>query len=674
MLSLLYHWGMVISKRVRDRAEKLRIEISRHDRLYHVLDTPEIPDSAYDELLAELRTIESEYPDLVVSESPTQRVGAVPLTGFEKVRHANSQWSFDNVFSPEELQEWDTRVKKLAGLGDVTYVCEHKIDGLKIILTYENGKLIRGATRGDGDVGEDVTQNIRTIRGIPLQLTKPRTVTVIGEAWLSHAELARINEERQSSDKATFANTRNAAAGSIRQLDSRITASRRLECFIYDVDVIDDDNPKTQHEELELLKELGFRTNPYWKQSSGVDEIISYYNKWQKEREKLPYEIDGIVIKVDSISIQKDLGHTAKSPRYAIAFKFPAEQVTTVVEDIVLQVGRTGVLTPVAHLRPVRVSGSVVSRATLHNEDEIKRLDVRVGDTVILQRAGDVIPDIVRVLVDLRDGSEKSYRFPKHVPACGGDGSIERVPGAAAWRCVDGGSLEQRVRLFEHFVSKKAFDIEGVGPQVVSAMLEAGLINTFDDLFTLTEGDVLELEGFAEVSAKNIIGAIGKASGVSLQRLLVGLSIPHVGEEVARIISYKFNTIDRLRSSNIEELGIIDGVGEVIAEAVVAWFANTDNSSMLDRLLGYIKISAPSGEVSSVLRGKTFVLTGSLSSLSRDEAAERIRTLGGSVTNSVSKNTSYVVAGQDPGSKYEKAQALGIQVLTEAEFMAIVEA
>lgn len=655
------------------RVDKLRKEILRHDRLYHAEDAPEIPDSAYDALVAELRSLETEFPDLITPESPTQRVGSHVQEMFHKVRHEVMQWSFDNVFSPDELRAWDLRTRKLAA-ADLSYICEHKIDGLKIVLTYKEGKLVRGATRGDGEVGEDITANIKAIRSIPLVLSEAIDITVVGEAWFPIKELARVNAEREKNGEALFANPRNAAAGSLRQLDPRVTASRRLESFIYDIGAIKGSAPKTQEEELIYLAKLGFKVNPHWKRCNDVDAILKFYEEWGKRRMTLPYDIDGVVIKVNEVAMQEKLGYTAKAPRAAIAFKFPAEQVATVLEDIVLQVGRTGVLTPVAHLRPVRVAGSMVSRATLHNEDEIKRLDVRIGDTVILQRAGDVIPDIVRVLPELRTGKEKVYRFPKKVALCGGDGSIERIPGEAAWRCVHKGSLEQQIRIFEHFVSKKAFDVDGVGPQVVGALLEAGLVASFDDLFTLTEGDFLQVPGFAEVSAKNAVAAIRKARKVSLARLLVGLSIPHVGEEVARTIALHMGTIQKLRTTSVEELSMIEGVGEIIARSIVAWFTEEDHTKMLDRLLAHIEVERVAAPRSKKLAGQTFVLTGTLTSLSRDEAGERIRALGGTVSSSVSKKTGYVVAGADPGSKYDTAQELGVPVLTEEDFLRIVGA
>lgn len=659
-------------KKAEERGEILRREIDRHDHLYHTKDAPEISDSAYDALLAELRSIEAAYPDLVTPESPTQRVGSTPLSGFSKVRHEVPQWSFDNVFSGEELRVWETRVRKLAGNSDISYVCEHKIDGLKVVLTYEKGKLIRAATRGNGEIGEDITTNIRTVRTVPLSLTKPLSITVMGEAWLSRKELLRINTERKKNEEPLFANPRNAAAGSLRQLDPRITASRKLEVYIYDIGNIEGNPPESQEDELEFLDGLGFNVNPYHKEVKDADSILAYYELWQKKRETLPYDVDGVVIKVNNTRLQEKLGYTAKAPRYAIAFKFPAEQVTTVVEDIVLQVGRTGVLTPVAHLRPVHVAGSMVSRATLHNEDEIKRLDVRVGDTVILQRAGDVIPDIVQVLPEFRTGKEKPYRFPKKVALCGGDGSIERVPGEAAWRCVYGGSLPQQVRLFEHFVGKKAFDVEGVGPQVVKALLEGGLISAFDDLFTLTEGDFLELEGFAEMSAKKAVDALTKARKVSLSRLLVGLSIPHVGEEVARVLAEEFETIQKLRRAEEESIARVYGIGPIIAKSLYEWLHDVENEKLLSRLLKHVTVLEEKRAKNNKLSGKTFVMTGTLESLSRDDAEMLVRSLGGTATSSVSKKTSYVVAGSDPGQKVDKARSLGVPVLTEAEFLSIV--
>ncbi len=664
------------------RAKKLRDVIRHHTYLYHVLDTPEISDEAYDTLLQELLQIEQEYPSLQTSDSPTQRVGAIVREEFTKVRHKVPQWSFDNVFSPEELHEWGERVvRHMERLrikkSVVAYTIEHKIDGLKIILEYEKGVFVRGATRGDGVVGEDITVNLRTVNSIPLVLPEPIDIIVGGEAWLSHTELERINAERAARGEALFANPRNAAAGSLRQLDSKVTAQRRLDTFIYDIYALSTTGtqiltPKTQGEELTLLKELHFKVNPFWKTVNSINDIIAEYERWQRKRHSQAYEMDGIVAAVDDSTLQERLGYTAKAPRYAIAFKFPAEQVTTVVEDIVLQVGRTGVLTPVAHLRPVRVAGSVVSRATLHNEDEIARLDVRVGDTVVLQKAGDVIPDIVRVLTDLRSGKEKKFVFPKKVVACGGDGSIERVPGTAAWRCVSKDSFDQRSRILAHFASKKALDIDGLGPSTVESLLRAGLINTFNDFYTLKKGDLLELEGFGEMSADNLLAAIEASKKVPLERLITGLSIGQVGEETARDLAREF-TLEQLRGADVEALSAIEGIGEVVATSIVQWFNDTENTSVLDSLLQHISVTRTTHVGSDTFKGKTFVLTGTLENLSREEAKEQIRARGGKVSSTVSAQTDYVVAGSSAGSKLEKAHELGVTVLNEDEFASMMQ-
>jgi len=668
---------MSVPKDVKNRAKKLQETINQHSRLYHSLDAPEISDQAYDALVAELSELENTYPELITPDSPTKRIGDVPVEKFSKVEHKVPQWSFDNVFSEEEFVAWDEKTKRFLKKGkdeQIEYVCEHKIDGLKIVLEYKAGKLVSGATRGDGVIGEEITSNIRTIRSIPLTLNEKVDCIVVGEAWLSHREFERINKERKEEGVELFANPRNAAAGSLRQLDPKIAASRHLNSFVYDIDLLEGAKaPETQDKEIDLISKMGFKINSYGKVCLGADNVIKYYRKWMEKGKEEEYEMDGVVVKVNDIELQKRLGHTAKAPRFAVAFKFPAEQVTTVVEDIVLQVGRTGVLTPVAHLRPVRVAGSTVSRATLHNEDEIKRLDVRIGDTVIIQKAGDVIPDILEVLTDLRTGTEKKYHWPKKVPACGGDGSIERIQGQAAWRCVDKNSLEQKKRVFAHFVSKKAFDIDRVGEKVTAQLLDEGLINTFDDIFTLTEGDLLLLPGFAEKSAKQSVEAINAARDVSLQRLLVGLSIPHVGEEVARIVAEHFVTLDNIRGASEDGIKIAEGVGDTVARSIAEWFSDEENKKMLKRLLNEIRVKETKKiKGKRPLEGQTFVLTGSLKNMSRDEAKERIRRAGGKVSSSVSRSTGYVVAGEKPGSKLTDAKRLNAKVLTEDEFLRIV--
>lgn len=654
------------------RLAKLREAIEHHRYLYHVLNNSEISPEALDSLKHELVEIEEMYPELVTPGSPSQRVAGTPLKEFKKVRHTVSQWSFNDAFTEEDMRDFDARVKRFLkdSLGRVvtpTYTCELKIDGLKMVLSYEKGSLVSGATRGDGKIGEDVTQNLRTIESVPLTLTELLSLVVEGEAYMPKSEFGRQNKERANRGEEPFANPRNIAAGSIRQLDSRIAAERHLDAFVYDIGYIHGHFPKTQIEELEFLKNLGFRVNPHFALCEDIDKVISFWNVWKKKAPKEDYWIDGVVVKVNEKSYQDALGYTGKAPRFGIAFKFPAEQVTTVVEDIVLQVGRTGVVTPVAHLRPVSVAGSTVSRATLHNEDEIKRLDVRIGDTVVLQKAGDVIPDIVAVVKEMRTGKEKPYVFPNFVEDC--DGPIERIPGQAAYRCVNKNSFAQKRRTFYYFVSKKGFDIDGCGPKVIDALLDAGLVGSYDDLFTLTEGDILSLSRFAEKSAKNLIESIAHARTITLEKFLTALSIPNVGEETAHDLAEAFGDIEKIRNTTIDDFNAEYGIGDVVAHALVAWFADPHHRLLLERLLAHVHIENPKRVTKKgKLSGMTFVLTGTLVSLDRDKAKERIRSLGGEISESVSSKTKFVVAGENPGSKFAKARSLGVRVLTEKEF------
>ena len=728
----------VIPVQVKERLTKLKTTIERHRYNYHVLDKQDISEAALDSLKNELMQIETKYPELISSDSPSQRVAGKPLDAFKKVPHKVAQWSFNDAFSPEDIVVFDTRVKRFlqnrvqettldtgldsaidiadfdytkrlsravkdksypldstidTGLdkpidtlssapvkGAPTYVCELKIDGLKIVLEYQKGIFVRGATRGDGKVGEDVTENVRTIESVPLTLSRPVDIIVEGEAYMSKKVFKVLNSEREKKGEPVFANPRNVTAGSIRQLDPRIVAERKLSTFIYDVAQSSESVPETQDGELAYLRELGFRVNPYSQVCATVDEVISYWKIWQKKAPKEDYLIDGAVIKVRDKKQQEMLGYTGKAPRFGIAFKFPAEQVTTVVEDIVLQIGRTGVLTPVAHLKPVSVAGSTVSRATLHNEDEIKRLDVRIGDTVILQKAGDVIPDIVSVLTEMRTGREKPYVFPKKVMACGGDGGIERIPGQVAWRCVNRNSEGEQKRRLYHCVSKKAFDMDGVGPKIIDAFLEHGLITNFSDVFTLKKGDLLALPRFAEKSVDNILFAIEKAREVTLARFIISLSIPQVGEETAHDLAKHFGTIEKLMQAKVEELQSIYGVGDIVAESFVSWFGDADNKKLVGDLLKQVKISAEkkiAGAISisvknSAVVGKTFVFTGSMTTLDRDSAKDMVRALGGEVSGSVSKETDFVVAGESAGSKLEKAESLGVKIVTEEQFLKMV--
>jgi DNA ligase (NAD+) len=691
-----------------DRLNKLKEAIEKYRYEYHVLDKASISEEALDSLKHELVEIEAKYPELITPDSPSQRVAGKPLPEFKKVRHVVPQWSLNDAFSPEEVREFDARVKRFlaqAGVNSLavsgakpTYTCEHKIDGLHIVLTYEKGELKTAVTRGDGVVGEDVTLNVRTIESVPLKLHKPVNIIVEGEVWMAKHTLEELNEKQKEIGEEPFANPRNLAAGSLRQLDPKVTASRRLDSFIYDVSEYEP-FPKTQHEELELLGELGFKVNKHYRHCKDIEEAVEYWREWQKKMPRQDYWADGVVIKVDERKYQEAIGYTGKGPRFVVAFKFPAAQVTTILEDIVFQVGRTGVITPVAVLRPVSIGGSTVSRATLHNEDEIKRLDVRIGDTVILQKSGDVIPDIMGVVSELRPaGAAKAgpFKWPRKVAACGGDGAIERVPGEVAWRCVSKDSFEQVKRRFHYFVSKHCFDIDGMGPKIIDALLEAGLISSFDDIFALKKGDLLNMERFAEKSADNLIVAIEKARKVTLARFLASLSIPQVGEETAYDVARHFESnalyLSKVATKGSTIIAVIDaskddfesiyGVGPVVAQSLADWFADKGNQKLIKDLLKQVTIidespstsaASSSGAKVAKLTGQSFVFTGTMLTLDREAAKKMVRDNGGDVSSSVSKNTSYVVAGGDAGSKLDKARELGVKVINEEGFLEMLK-
>ncbi len=670
---------MKVPSSIRARAKQLREIISKYRSAYHEHDESLISPEALDSLKHELATLEEAYPEIVTSNSPTQRVAGAPLPELIKVKHEVPQWSFNDVFNEEELRAFDERVHRvLVKKGytkKISYECELKIDGLKIVLTYRAGKLVLAATRGDGLVGEDVTHNIKTIPSVPEYLSRDIDIVVEGEVYLSRSGFEKLNMLRKEKGEPLFANPRNAAAGSIRQLDPAVAASRPLALFCYDIAKISESWPKTQTEELQTIAKLGLPVNPHATKVGSVDEIISFWKKWQgSARDLEDYQIDGIAIKVEEHNAQETLGYTGKAPRFAIAFKFPAEQVTTILEDITLQVGRTGVLTPVAHLKRVEVAGTVVARATLHNEDFILEKDIRIGDTVILQKAGDIIPEIVQVLPEFRTGKEKQWRFPKRSPLCGGDGSIERLSGEVAYRCVTAGSYAQQERKLAHFAGRSALDIDGLGVKTVKLLLSNGLISDFDDFFELTEDELSELEGFQETSARNLIAGIRNARKVSLDRLLVGLSIPHVGEETARILAQTFPTINKLQNVREIQLSKIDGIGEIVARAVRSWFDDKENQAMLTRLTKYLsiqKVDAPKSN--GPFFSETIVITGILKHYSREESEDIVRRAGGSISSTVSKKTSFVVAGEKPGSKLVKARALGVTVLSEEEFRARIK-
>ena len=675
---------MATPKEISERARKLRATIERHIELYHTYDTPEISDEAYDALMRELEEIEEHYPELVTPGSPTRRVGGRVLEKFEKVEHAVPQWSFNDAFSVEDIRAFDERVRKILGKSP-EYLTELKIDGLKIVLTYEKGILKTAATRGDGRVGEDVTNNVSTIRSVPLKLVLPVSVIAEGEVWMAKSVFHELNVERKQLGLELFANPRNIAAGSLRQLDPNITRERRLDNFAYDIAQMDQRSdlkgpqgrtlgmPGTQEAELMLLKELGFKVNPHFKKFKDIDGVIGFWKRWQEKKDDEDYLIDGVVVKVNEKKYQDILGYTGKAPRFGIAFKFQAEQVTTVVEDITLQIGRTGVLPPVAILRPVVVAGSTVSRATLHNDDEIKRKDIRIGDTVVLQKAGDVIPEVVRVVEEMRTGKEKVFKFPTHFPLCGGDGRIERISGQAAYRCVSKNSYEQQKRKLSHFASRKVFDIDGMGPKIVSQLMLAGLVSNFDDIFNLKKGDLETLERWGEKSIENLLRAIEKARTVTFARFIAGLSIPQVGEETSRDLANHFGTPEQFAKANFQNLQNMEGVGPIVAKAIVEWFnppaGGKENKKLFEKLLKQVKIVQHVVLNNQTLAGMRFVLTGTLDNIARDDAREKIRELGGEVSESVSKKTTYVVAGTDPGEKLRKAEELGVEILNEKEFL-----
>jgi len=660
------------------RIEELKKAINYHRRLYHVYDKSEISPEALDSLKRELSLLEEEYPEFVNPDSPTQRVEGKPIAGFKKVKHEISQWSFNDAFTEEDIRAFDTRVKRLlkeeGGKTDVSYVAELKIDGFKVVLTYKNGKLATAATRGDGVVGEDVTANVRTIDSIPLALSEEVDVTVEGEIWLPTKELLRINKEREKKGEPLFANPRNAAAGSIRQLDPKIASARKLDSFIYDVVKADFTIPETQFAELGRLQELGFKVNRHFKLCKTIEEVIAFWKEWEGKKGKEDYWIDGVVVKVNERKSQELLGYTGKAPRFAIAFKFAAEQVTTIVERIVIQVGRTGKLTPVAEMRPVSVAGSTVSRATLHNEDEIKRLDVRVGDTVVLQKAGDVIPQVIQVVKELRPKNSKAFTFPKKCPNCGSE--VVRVPGEAAHKCTNKNCFIKERRRLYHFVSKKAMNIEKLGPKIIDRLLEEHLIGAPADIFELEKGDLEVLERFGEKSAQNIIESIEKSKSAPLSKFIFGLGIPHVGEETAILLADEFGSIEKLRKATREELDSIEGVGEKMSGEIVAFFKDNQESKIVDDLIKKLKIQPPEVEPRvkrGPFSGKTLVVTGTLETMSRDEAKNAIRKAGGKVASSISKETDYVLVGENPGSKFDKAQKLGVSVLNESEFKKLLK-
>ncbi len=655
------------------RIEKLREVINRHRYLYHVLDKQEISEGALDSLKKELFDLEQDFPDLITSDSPTQRVGGKPLKEFAKVKHPRPMLSFNDAFDQEDMKEWEARFEKiLPGAKKGGYYCELKIDGLAIELTYKKGIFFVGSTRGDGLIGEDVTQNLKTVEAIPLTIpSKADELVVRGEVFITKKGFEIINKEQGKAGLKAYANPRNLAAGSIRQLDPKITASRNLDSFAYSL--VTGLGQKTHEEEHRILKDLGFKTNQHNKFSKDLNEVRKFRDYWEEHRDKLDYEIDGIVVILNDEKALQRVGVVGKAPRGAIAYKFSPKEAETIVEDIIVQVGRTGTLTPVAVLRPVQIGGTTVSRATLHNLDEIRRLGIKIKDTVIVGRAGDVIPDIKKVLKELRTGKEKEFHMPSKCPAC--KEPIQKVEGQVAYKCANKYCPAIRREAIYHFVSKKALDIDGVGPKIIDQLMDTALIHDVADLFTLEKDDLLNLERFAEKSAENTVKAIQSKKKVSLNKFIYSLGIDHVGEETAFTLAKKFKKLDKIKNAPLEKLRLVPDIGPIVAESIYNWFQRKYNQNLINKFkkAGINVLEEKVSAKSEKFAGKTFVLTGTLESLGRDEAKDKIREYGGDISSSVSKETDYVVAGTEPGSKYNTAKKLGIKIIDEKELLKMLQ-
>ena len=668
------------------RIDKLVEQIDELRYQYHVLNEPTVSDEIYDSLTQELRDLEKKFPNLKRKDSPLQRIGGAPLEKFEKVKHQVRQWSFNDAFEEQDLYDWEERVKKILEkeMGQapkIEYVCELKIDGLHVVLTYEKGILVQAATRGDGVIGENVTQNIKTIESIPLRLKKTVDVVVEGEVWLSEAQLAKINQQRKKQNQPEFANPRNAAAGTIRQLDPKIVAARKLSCFVYDWSAGNYPAPQSQLEELQELEKLGLTVNKHYQLCHNLQEVIKFCDEWSQKRTKQDYWTDGIVVKINDINLQKALGYVGKAPRWAVAYKFPAAKVTTVVEDIQVQIGRLGTLTPVAHLRPAKLAGTVVKRASLHNMDQINKLDVRIGDTVIIQKAGDIIPEVVASLPKLRTGREKKFTMPKVCPDCGSvvskKAAADKNQGKTVdYYCTNPRCFAQHKRQLIHFVSKKAFDIDGLGEKIVSQLIEEDLLKTPADIFRLGKDDLVPLERFADKSADNLIKAIKQAKNISLPRFIYSLGIANVGEETAIALTENFGSIDKLQKATLAQLEEIKDIGPVVSRSIYDYFNNKNNQEILEDL-NKAGVKSESQQVvktkTGPLAGKKIVVTGTLSSMSREEVKAAIRKAGGDWASSVSKNTDFVLVGENPGSKAAKAEELGVKIISEQEFKKLLK-
>ncbi|MED3563326.1 NAD-dependent DNA ligase LigA [Bacillus xiapuensis] len=656
------------------KINELKTLLNQYGYEYYVLDNPTVPDAEYDRLMQELLKLEEQYPVLKTPDSPSERVGGSVLDLFEKVEHRTPMLSLGNAFNEGDLKDFDRRVHQAVG-DDVSYVCELKIDGLAVSLRYENGLFLQGATRGDGTIGEDITANLKTIKSIPLRLRENVSIEVRGEAFMPKRSFEALNRAKEENGEEPFANPRNAAAGSLRQLDPKMAASRNLDVFLYGIGDIGETGVTSHSLGLDYLDQLGFKTNKERRKCQGIEDVIEYVNSWVEKRPHLPYEIDGIVIKVDSLEQQQQLGTTAKSPRWAIAYKFPAEEVVTTLLDIELSVGRTGVVTPTAILVPVKVAGTTVQRASLHNEDLIREKDLKIGDKVVIKKAGDIIPEVVNVLAGERTGNEKEFHMPTHCPEC--ESELVRLDGEVALRCINPKCPAQIREGLIHFVSRDAMNIEGLGERVISQLFAEKLIADVADIYMLARDQLLALERMGEKSVSNLLNAIEASKGNSLEKLLFGLGIRHVGAKAAKILAQEFGAMDHLAAATKEQLIAINEIGDKMADSIVTFFEKEEVVSLLKELVSYgvnmeYKGARPvsAAESDSIFAGKTIVLTGKLEQLSRNEAKEKIEALGGNVAGSVSKKTHLVIAGEDAGSKLTKAQELGIEVWDEEKLLA----
>jgi len=656
---------------IQNRVNELHDLLNQYSYEYYVKDNPSVPDSEYDKLLRELIDIENAHPELKTDDSPTVRVGGEAQSSFEKVNHETPMLSLGNAFNEEELRRFDERIRE--HIGNVEYMCELKIDGLAVSLKYEDGRFVQGLTRGDGTTGEDITENLRTIHAIPLKIKEPLNVEVRGEAYMPRRSFMRLNDEREKNEEQPFANPRNAAAGSLRQLDPKLAAKRKLSVFLYSVNDFTDFSATTQSDALDELDRLGFKTNHERARVEDIEGVLEYIKKWTKQREQLSYDIDGIVIKVNDLDQQDEMGFTQKSPRWAIAYKFPAEEVVTELKDIELSIGRTGVVTPTAILEPIRVAGTTVSRASLHNEDLIKERDIIIGDSVIVKKAGDIIPEVVRSIIDRRPNDAKPYHMPTHCPSCGHE--LVRIEGEVALRCINPKCQAQLVEGLIHFVSRQAMNIDGLGNKIIQQLYHHQLIKDVSDIFYLTKEDLLPLERMGTKKVENLLSAIEHAKQNSLEHLLFGLGIRHLGAKASQILAEKFETMDRLLKVTEEELVAIHDIGDKLAQSVVTYLDNEDIKALIEKLkdknvnMTYKGVKSSEIEGHPEFQNKTIVLTGKLQQMTRKEATTWLEMQGAKVTSSVTKSTDLVIAGEDAGSKLSKAEQFGTEIWSESQFI-----